>query len=152
MVAMVDNAVLLDTNVLLSATAPARPLYENALRVLNDWPNRGMRLCTSGQVLREYMVVATRPLDVNGLGLSSSDAAANVEALQARMRFLDETRAVFARLRELTKEVECSGKVIHDANVAATALTNGVTRVLTANTEDFQRFSRFVEVLPLAEA
>jgi len=65
---MDDKAVLVDTNVLLSATAPLRRLHRAALVVLNDWPNQGIDLTASGQVFREYLVVATRPLEVNGLG------------------------------------------------------------------------------------
>jgi predicted nucleic acid-binding protein len=147
----VDSGVVLDTNVLLTATAPGRPLHENALRVLNEWPNRGITLCTSGQVLREYLVVATRPLDVNGLGLSLGDALANVDLMKARMRFLEENRAVFKKLRELIQENECAGKQLHDANVVATALTHEVNRVLTINTEHFERFKPLVGVLPLNE-
>jgi len=55
-----DKAVLVDTNVLLSATAPLRPLHRAAMAVLNDWPNQGTLLATSSQVLREYLAVATR--------------------------------------------------------------------------------------------
>lgn len=63
---MDDKAVLVDTNVLLAATAPLRPLYRAALMVLNDWPNKGILLAVSSQVLREYLAVATRPVEVNG--------------------------------------------------------------------------------------
>jgi predicted nucleic acid-binding protein len=58
-----DRAVLVDTNVLLSATAPLRPLHRAAIAVLNDWPNQGSILATTTQVLREYLVVATRPVE-----------------------------------------------------------------------------------------
>jgi len=49
-------------------------------------------------VLREYLVVATRSIESNGLGLSLADALANRDMLEARMRFLDETHAVSVRL------------------------------------------------------
>jgi hypothetical protein len=39
-----DKAVLVDTNVLLSATAPLRALHRAAWTVLNDWPSQGPRL------------------------------------------------------------------------------------------------------------
>jgi hypothetical protein len=41
---------------------------------------------------------------------------------------------------------------VHDANVVATALAHGVERILTANTDDFMRFSDFVEIVPLRAA
>jgi predicted nucleic acid-binding protein len=61
MAMMDDKTVLLDTKVLLSATTPSRRLHRAALRV-NEWPNRGFILVTSPQVLREYLVVATRAI------------------------------------------------------------------------------------------
>ncbi|HXV63188.1 MAG TPA: PIN domain-containing protein [Vicinamibacteria bacterium] len=58
---MDDRLVLVDTNVLLSASTPARVEHGDALRILNQWPKEEFRLCTSGQILGEYLVVATRP-------------------------------------------------------------------------------------------
>lgn len=67
---MADKSILVDTNVLLAATTPGRSLHSAALEVLNEWPNGGVSLLTSGQILREYLVVATRPASSNGLELS----------------------------------------------------------------------------------
>lgn len=145
-----DKVVLVDTNVLLSATAPLRPLHRAALTVLNDWPNQGTILAASSQVLREYLVVATRPADVNGLGLGVDDALANVAAFRGRMRLLLESEAAWTRLQALAATYSCLGKRIHDANVVATALVNGVTRLVTANVEDFSRFVAEIEVTDLA--
>jgi len=146
---MDDRAVLLDTNVLLEATAPARDLHRAAVRVLDEWPNRGIRLCVSGQILREYLVVATRDPEHNGLGLSVTDALANVESFTERCRFLAESREVAQRLRELLRSVDCTGKQIHDANLVATCLAHGVPGLVTANTGDFERFEDRVEMSPL---
>jgi predicted nucleic acid-binding protein len=145
------DVVFLDTNILLSATTPARRLHAAALMAFNDWPNEGVELCTSGQVLREYLVVATRPLQGNGLGLSVPDAIANRDMLENRMRFLDETRAVSARLRQIVLSLACTGKQVHDANVVATALSHGVERIVTENVEDFRRFEELIDVHALGE-
>jgi len=145
------SAVFVDTNVLLTATSPRRALHTNALRVLNDWPNRGIPLCTSGQIMREYLVVATRPTALNGLGMGTPEALANANAIRSRMRFLNENRAVFARLSALLNDINCSGKNIHDANVVATALSHGVQRILTSNIQDYERFVPGVELLGLPE-
>jgi predicted nucleic acid-binding protein len=145
-----DKTVLLDTNVLLSATNPSRRLHRAALRVLNEWPNRGYILLASPQVLREYMVVATRPVDVNGLGLGLEEVLANVEALRSRLRLLAEGKEVLDRLADLIAVYGCAGKQIHDANVVATALAAGVTKLMTDNLRDFSRFAPEIEVLDLA--
>ncbi len=70
-----DRAVL-DTNVLLAATDQARQEHEQAVAVINVWPASGLVLYTSGQILREYLAVATRPVDQNGLGMAQPDAVA----------------------------------------------------------------------------
>lgn len=146
-----DRAVLVDTNVLLSATAPRRALYPSALEVLNHWPNQGMILAVTGQVLREYLAVATRPVEANGLALSVDDALANVAVFRSRMRLLLESEPALDRLRALIATYQCLGKQIHDANLVATALTSGVTRLVTANVSDFTRFATEIEVIDLAQ-
>jgi predicted nucleic acid-binding protein len=145
-----DKAVLVDTNVLLSATVPLRPLHHAALLVLNDWPNQGMILATIVQVYREYLVVATRPVEANGLGMGVEDALANVAAFQGRMRLLIDNEQVWDRLRALIASCRCLGKQIHDANLVATALAAGVPRLVTANYGDFIRFSPELEIIDLA--
>jgi predicted nucleic acid-binding protein len=149
---MADDAVLVDTNVLLTATTPARALHREALTVLNEWPDRGVPLWVSGQILREYLVVATRPLDVNGLGLEVEAALANVAQFRGRVRLVDERVVVFEHLNRLVREIGCRGKQIHDANLVATALAHGAKRILTINVHDFRRFAAYVEIWDLAES
>jgi len=144
------KTVFVDTNVLLSATDLQRTLHQAALEFLNDWPNRGQILATSAQVFREYLAVATRPVEVNGLGLGVDDALANVAAFRGRMRLLSETEQSWDRLRGLVASYRCSGKQIHDANLVATALASGVTKLVTANAADFSRFSPEMEVIDLS--
>lgn len=147
---MDDKSVLVDTNVLLSATAPLRPLHHAALAVLNDWPNQGIVLVVSSQILREYLVVATRPVEANGLGLATEDALFNVMALSGRMRLLLESEPTWDRLRTLIATYGSKGKQIHDANLVASALTSGVAKLVTANVVDFSRFAAELEIIDLA--
>ena len=122
------------------------------MRLLEEWPTRGVRLRTSGQILREYLVVATRPAELNGLGLAPADAIANVEGFRTRMRCLEETESTYRHLIRLVGEHECQGVVIHDANVVATALTHGIPTVVTENPGDFKRFTAHIDVVALGEA
>jgi len=142
--------VFVDTNVLLTASVPARPGHRLALAVVDEWPGRGVQPYTSGQILREYLVVATRPPAANGLGLDSVSAVANVTAFRERLTLLDEDERVADRLRELLVRVPCRGKRIHDANIVATMLVHRVRRLLTSDPDDFARFSKHVETLGLA--
>lgn len=139
-----------DTNVLLSAVDRKRPLNRQALHVLNELPNRGVELCISGQIVREYLVVSTRPVAVNGLGQSARHALENVEAILARSTLLEETLEVSDGLRALVKRLRCTGKQVHDANVVATMLGHRVRHLITGNLADFHRFEG-IELLDLAE-
>lgn len=141
--------VMLDTNVLIAATDESRAEHSDALTVVNDWAARHTELCTSGQILREYLTVATRPAERNGLGLSLPDALGNVHALRERTALLAEDAKVADRLVSLLADVECHGKRVHDANVVATMLVHGVRAVVTMNTEDFARFEGHVSLIRL---
>ncbi len=145
----VADRVVLDTNVLLAATDEARPEHEQAVAAINAWPASGLVLYTSGQILREYLTVATRPVQRNGLGMARSDAVANVRALRPRLNLLAEDGKVSDRLLELLETVECAGKQVHDANVVATMLVHGIDTVVTSNVEDFLRFGAHVHVVDL---
>ncbi|MGH3504743.1 MAG: type II toxin-antitoxin system VapC family toxin [Nocardioidaceae bacterium] len=141
-----DRAVL-DTNVLLAASDTGRAAYPRARAVLDEWPRQGTTLYASGQILREYLSVATRPVEHNGLGLAQADAVANVRALSDRVHLLVENDKVHARLLALLEETDCGGKQVHDANIAATMLTHGITALATLNTDDFTRFEYLITVV-----
>lgn len=143
-----DRAVL-DTNILLAATDESREDHEDAIAAINVWPASGVVLYTSGQILREYLAVATRPVDHNGLGMTQPDAIANVRALRARLNLLSEDVKVSERLLELLDTIECRGKQVHDANVVATMLVHGIDTVVTLNVDDFARFGHQVRVVGL---
>ena len=144
-----DRAVL-DTNVLLAATDEGRDEHERAVASLNIWPGSGLVLYTSGQIMREYLAVATRPATQNGLGMARSVAVANVRALRKRLHLLVEDEKVSDRLLELLDAVECTGKQVHDANVIATMLVHGIDTVVTTNVGDFARFGEQIHVVGLS--
>ena len=143
--------VMLDTNVLLAATDQGRGEHRKALVVLNDWPGLGTTLYASGQILREYLAVATRPVEHNGLGLSARDAVANAYVIRDRIRFLAEDSRVSDQLLMLTRDVACGGKQVHDANVVATMLVHGVEVLVTCNVADFSRFADQVRIMDLPQ-
>ena len=143
------DRVMLDTNVLIAATDEGRAEHRDALTVVNDWAARRTELCTSGQILREYLTVATRPAERGGLGLSLADALGNVNAIRMRTILLAEDVKVADRLLGLLADVECRGKQVHDANVVATMLVYGVRAVVTMNTGDFARFEGHVSLIRL---
>jgi predicted nucleic acid-binding protein len=149
MATRVADRIMVDTNVFLAATDRSRVEHQEAQAVLNDWPQRGTVLYASGQILREYLGVATRPIAQNGLGLPVREALTNVRAIRGRVQLLAEDAKVSDRLLTLMDDVACGGKQVHDANVVATMLVHGVESVVTLNVLDFARFSGQVRVIGL---
>jgi len=110
---MADDSLFVDTNVLLTATDESRQMHSEALNLLSGITNWGKRLASSGQVVREYLVVATRPIENNGLGLSVADAEANVVRFLRHLDLYDETEEVSVRLRQLAMTHNLRGKRHH---------------------------------------
>lgn len=137
--------LFVDTNILLAATDTSCGDHDKAVALLTS-PD--VRLTTSGQVLREYLVVATRPFEANGLGMTRVDACRNVDQFLARMNLLEETEAVSRMLHRLVQYHRLSGKKIHDANIAATMITHGLKTVVTRTPKDFKVFENFSAVCP----
>jgi predicted nucleic acid-binding protein len=141
------SLVLVDTNVLLTATDSSRPGFKEARELFTRALASGVHLCVSGQIIREYLVVATRPATVNGLGLSFLDAIHNVQALQRRLVFLEESELVSSELLSLVQKYELSGKRIHDANIVALMHAERISLLISCDPKDFSLFST-IEVLP----
>lgn len=135
--------VLIDTNVLLSATDRDRSRHQRAVLFLSTDERQ---LAISPQIVREYLAVSTRPIDANGLGLSVREASANVEQLLDVMSLLAEGPGTTIKLLELIGTIPVVGKQIHDANVVAVALANGVDTIVTDNIRHFTRFASLITI------
>jgi predicted nucleic acid-binding protein len=140
---MMQNArtLFLDTNILLCATDSQRASHLPCLKLLEDGASGLLTLVVSGQVFREYLVVATRPTENNGLGLSPEEALHNVSEFKKTCLLVDENRATHQNLLQLIKKHQLRGKRIHDANIASTMLAHGISRLITLNPDDFALFS-----------
>lgn len=136
----VAETLFVDTNVLLSATDESRACHRLARALIGQGGASGIHGATSGQILREYLVVATRPVGENGLGMSSVDALSNIEQFARRLALCDETESVSKRLRSLVRTHGLTGKSIHDANVVATMAAHGIRNLVTENPGDFDRY------------
>ncbi len=145
----VGDVLFVDTNVLLTATDERRSQHREARRLFTRAVARGWHLASTGQILREYLVVATRPAEVNGLGLGVSQAIRNVNSFLRHLHLYAENEAVAARLRRLTVLHGVRGARLHDANIAATMLVHGVNFLVTQNESDFAPFEG-IETLPVS--
>ena len=144
------DILFVDTNVLLTATDESRPQHRDAGRLLSESGHRGLHLAASGQILREYLVVATRPLETNGLGLQVHDATANVTEFLRCIHLYDETEEVARRLHRISLTYGLHGKRLHDANIVATMSIHGIRTLVTQNPDDFAPFDE-IDLLTIAD-
>jgi len=142
------STLLLDTNVLLTATDRARTDHTSCLELLRESADSGVHFAIIGQIVREYLVVATRPVDANGLGLSPAQAIRNIREFRGRAHLLPETREVAAELIRLVDEHALQGKRVHDANVVAAAHHHHVSAIVTSNTADYEGLCRIPVLTP----
>jgi predicted nucleic acid-binding protein len=128
---------LLDTNVVLRLAdleSPQNALVTEAIATLLEQ----QQVCVLiSQVLIELWVVATRPVEVNGLGWSILKTTDEMAQLLDEFPLLDERAEIFSTWQQLVATQSIAGKRAHDARIAAAMLTHGVTHLLTFNTQDF---------------
>jgi len=136
----VGEHYFLDTNILLSATDAKRSFHDECLRLVEDSSQQGAHIAISGQTLREYHVVATRPVESNGFGMNPRLALDNARAFMDRCVFCEEGESTYRQLRELLNQSNLKGKKTHDANIIATMHSNRIERLVTLNPRDFSMF------------
>lgn len=134
--------VLIDTNLLVRlAAGPKDPSFEVAEQALAVLHASRYSVVIVPQVVYEFWVVATRPLQANGLQMTTAAVDAFLQHLE-RLGFsllLDE-RAIYERWLELVTKHRVSGKPSHDARLVAAMQRHGVNHLLTFNAGDFKRF------------
>jgi predicted nucleic acid-binding protein len=140
--------ILLDTNLLLRLSdggSPDQPVAEQAianLRLRGDVP------CITVQNIIEFWAVATRPVEVNGLGWSTQQTTAEVEHLRKRFHLLDDSEDVLAKWLTLVTTHDIKGKKVHDARLVAVMQVHKVTHLLTFNTDDFRGYPEIILIHP----
>jgi predicted nucleic acid-binding protein len=133
--------IFVDSNVLLASSDQSRAAHQNSMRFLEEAFTGAYRLFACGQVFREYVVVATRPLEENGMGLSPSEAYENIKTFQRVIQVLDESSDSLKELMKLMKKYDLKGKRIHDANLVAVMHVHGLVHLKTWNPKDFGPFA-----------
>ncbi len=133
--------VLLDTNVLLRRLEPTHPQYALADGAVRKLRSQGAQLYLVSQNFYELWVTLTRPVAVNGLGKSITEATATLAQLAVTFTVLDDTPDVRTNWLQLVTTHAVSGKNAHDARLVAAMLTHGLTHLLTFNDADFRRFT-----------
>lgn len=137
---------LADTNVIVRWVLPHDPLSPAAVGAVDCLLRGGHEICVGHQNLVEFWAVATRPTEVNGLGMSPARAAEEVDKIQQFFPTLPDQAEVYDHWRELVGKYAVRGRQVFDARLVAVMLVHGLTHILTFNVDDFARFSE-IEVI-----
>ena len=136
---MDDNRCMVDTNVLIYSTVTSSPWHQEARGWLAALVDKGVELCIIPQIVREYLVILTRG-EVFEQQFTPEEALDELEAILPTFILLDENEETVSSLRNLIRRYQVRGKSVHDANIVASMLTYGITRLVTYNDSDFRRF------------
>ena len=128
---------LLDTNILLRSVDTSSDQHSLATDcVYQLWQNGNECLITS-QILIEFWVVATHPVEVNGLGWGSSTTQERINQFLSQFIFLEETPEIFTHWFQLVTIYQIKGKRTHDIRLLAVMKAKKISYLLTFNPDDF---------------
>jgi len=96
----------------------------------------------------EFWNVATRPANVNGLGLAPADVDTKVAQLEGIFEIAPDAPTVYPAWRNLVLAFQVSGVQVHDARLVAVMQVHGLSHLLKFDTTDFRRFSVITAVHP----
>ena len=130
--------VLVDTNVLLEATDEGRRFHAQAQSLFRNASDEGVDL-----------VVATRPIENNGLGMATELALENVKRFQKRASLVAETLQAGELFVEWAGKYRIRGKRLHDLQILATASVAGMHALISANEKDYPD-STPLTIIPLS--
>jgi predicted nucleic acid-binding protein len=142
------DPVFIDTNVLVNANIATAPFHSAALQELRSFQNSGITLWISRQVIREYLATLSRPQTFSS-PQPVSVLASQVSYFVTHFAIAEDGPAVTANLMALLASLPIGGRQVHDANIVATMQAQGITRLLTRNVSDFNRFAGLIQVIPL---
>ena len=139
---------LLDTNVILRFANLSDNQNDLATEAVATLLEQSDECYLTAQVLIELWVVATRPVEVNGLGWSGVQTSKVVGQLLDRFPLLEETSQIFPAWLNLVTKYQVKGKRTHDARIVAVMLAGKITHILTLNPNDFKGLSEIITVHP----
>ena len=133
------DSIFVDTNVLVYANNRESDLCDSSRRRLNELSGSGNPLVISDQVIREYLVIMTRPGFIEK-PISNESAIEDAERMKKEFTLIFPDSTSLENLIELLRKYEIKGKRIHDAALVSLMLANGIKDILTNNIDDFKSF------------
>jgi uncharacterized protein len=138
---------IVDTNVLIYALDTAAPQHAAARALLDAARTDATTLFVTSQILCEFYSVLTNPRRI----ARPRDAAEALSALSEMLAFLHVLpipASTIDRLLDLLRRHPVTGGDVFDLQIVATMQANGVERIYTFNTADFEAFPELSIVTP----
>lgn len=139
---------LLDTNVIMRFCNPNDVHHDLATNAISCLLTQEDECYITAQVLVEFWVVATRPVEVNGLGWTVEQTRSTIDQLLDRFQLLEESSQIFPTWLGVVTANKVMGKRTHDARIIAVMLAHGITHILTFNPSDFRLMPDIIIVRP----
>lgn len=99
------------------------------------------------QVLYELYVVATKPADKNGLGLSSAAVLKKLKEITDTYTFLNDPDNLFFEWHSMMSEFAITGKSAHDARLVAFMRIHNIEHIYSINAKHFMRYSGIITII-----
>jgi len=100
------------------------------------------------RVLIEFWVIATRPVQDNGLGWTGRQTLTVLERFLDQFRLLQDTPAVFSAWMARTSTRPALGKKAHDLRLVAVIDAHSIDHILTFDARDFMPMDSKVPIHP----
>ena len=140
--------VLIDTNILLRSAQPNHPLYPQATSAVAKLMRDRHEVFVCAQNVVEFWNVATRPAELNGLGLSQEEALLEVSSIEGFFTLLPDVPSIYATWKEVVREHRVQGVKVYDTRLVAVMTVYRVDSVLTFNAADFKRYTSIAILHP----
>ncbi len=135
---------------LARTSQPHHALYAVTDRAIERLLEQGRELHVVPQNLIDLWIVATRPVEQNGLGMTPAAVAGELARLKTMFVLLPDTAAIYSIWESLVIQHNVSGKPAHDARLIAAMQSHGLTSILTFDASGFSRYTG-IEVVHPAE-
>jgi len=139
-----DDDIFVDTNILVYALIRESPFHHQASRKLEQLVENQANLWVSRQILRELLVILTRPGNFE-IDLSLDAVNSLVSDIITSFQVADEDYRVSEQLLETVRQYQVRGKTV------ATCQVYHIPCILTHNVSDFKRYTDILTILPLLE-
>lgn len=142
-----SNRIFIDTNILLISKLKSNPLNQLATEKFFNLFKTSF-IFINNQVIREYLSTLTKQ-NIVKVAIPKEELINDINNFNTNFIVLNEDRLVLEKLLELFKNYQFGGKQIHDANIVATMMANGIRDLFTHNVSDFIKYREIINIIPL---